>query len=117
MLDTFDLICACELTLSCMCDKDSREPRSELTCLQVVWLAVPVPVGAGVVAGLVVRGAAVWVELLVLGAELHAAKPTAQPAARIAAVTLAGLADLSVMVIDLTSECLFMRPCSPASCG
>jgi len=88
-----------------------------LTCSQVAWLAVPVSVGAGVAAGLVVRGAAVWVELLVLGAELQAAKPTAQLATRIAAVTLAGLADLPVMVIDLTSECLFMRPCSPASCG
>jgi hypothetical protein len=97
-----------------MCDKDSSEPRSELTCLHVVWLAVPVPVGAGV-AGLVVRGAAVCVELLVLGAELHAVKPTAHPATRIAAVILAGLVDLSVMVIDLTSELLFMRPCSPAS--
>jgi hypothetical protein len=85
--------------------------------LHAAWLAVPVPVGAGVVAGLVVRGAAVCVELLVLGAELHAARPTAQPATRIAAVILAGPADLSVIVIDLTSECLFMRPCSPASGG
>jgi len=96
-----------------MCDSDSREPRSELTCLHVAWLAVPVPVAAG----LVVRGAGVWVELPVLGAELHAAKPTAQLATRIAAVTLAGLADLSGMVIDLTCECLFMQTCSPASGG
>jgi len=84
--------------------------------LHVFELAIADPECAGLADGLVVRGAAVWLELLVLVPELHAARPTAQPATSTAAVILAGLADLPGRA-GLTCDCLFMRTCSPSSDG
>jgi hypothetical protein len=80
--------------------------------LHVAWFAIADPELAGFALGLVVRGAAVWVELLVLVPELHAARPTAQPATRVAAVILAGQAERP-LTSGLTRDCLFMRSWSP----
>ena len=114
MLFRFVLICPAELAFSCKCERVSSDPRSELTCLHVAGFAIAEPDCGGLAAALVLRGDADWVELLVLVPELHAARPTAQPATRIAAVIFAGPVDLSVTA-DLTCEFLFMRTCSPAS--
>ena len=86
MLLRFVLSCPAEPAFSCKCVRVSSDPRSELTCLHVAWFAVAEPDCAV----LVVRGDADWVELLVLVPELHAARPTAHPATRIAAVIFAG---------------------------
>ena len=114
MLLRFVLIWVAEAALSCRCVSVSSDARSELTCLQVAWLADPEC--AGLAAGLVVRGAAECVELLVLVLELHAASPTAQPATRIAAAILAGPAG-PPLAAGPVRRCLFMRTCFPAPEG